>query len=151
MWSDNYKAYLMANIDVKNISDIETCDKDLQNLFKNLILGLVDFKSAKSTFTQTKNTALAELVERDKTDLETILTKASDIAIKKNNDYGSKNILKFGIIGIIVRIGDKISRYQNLVNNKTAQLVQDEKIEDTLLDIVNYATYGEMLSDGIWE
>ncbi len=151
MWSDNYKAYLMANIDVKNISDIETCDKDLQNLFKNLILGLVDFKSAKPTFTQTKNTALAELVERDKTDLETILTKASDIAIKKNNDYGSKNILKFGIIGIIVRIGDKISRYQNLVNNKTAQLVQDEKIEDTLLDIVNYATYGEMLSDGIWE
>ena len=91
------------------------------------------------------------MVKLKKSDIETILKTAQSIGIKKNNDYGSTNILKYGIIGIIVRLGDKIARFKNLSAQTTKQMVLDENLEDTLLDIINYSTYGEMLNDGVWD
>jgi len=91
-------------------------------------------------------------LETNKTSIESILDESFNLGVSKNNDYGSENILKFGIIGIIVRLGDKIARYKNLTTNKnTQQKVKDETIKDTLMDIVNYATYGEMLSNNVWD
>ncbi|MEM3781792.1 MAG: nucleotide modification associated domain-containing protein [Candidatus Micrarchaeaceae archaeon] len=72
-----------------------------------------------------------------------------ELGVRKNKDYGSDNILKFGTMGIIVRIGDKINRLNNLFKTGT-QEVKDEKLLDTLMDIFNYAVYGVMLSRNVW-
>lgn len=150
MWANNYNRYLFGDVNSKEIIGFEHSDKIMQNLFRSFLIGSTEEDQVKDAFIKVKNTALAEIVNLTKTDIETILKKAESIGVKKNNDYGSDNILKYGIIGIVVRIGDKIARYKNLTGQKVKQMVVDEKIEDTLLDIVNYSTYGEMLSDNVW-
>ena len=58
----------------------------------------------------------------------------------KNNDYGdsfSKQFQEYGITSSAIRLDDKLNRLKNLINNE--QQVNDESIEDTLLDMANYA------------
>ncbi len=64
---------------------------------------------------------------------------------KKNADYGDA-FAKFGLIGILMRIEDKIQRSLSITQNGV-NLVDDEKIRDTLLDLHNYAAMGLMLLD----
>ena len=52
----------------------------------------------------------------------------------------------YGPVGVLIRIGDKISRLQN-ISKKGIQLVEDEKIRDTLIDLHNYAAMAIMLLD----
>lgn len=74
---------------------------------------------------------------------------ALDLVDRKNQDYGRnkdpfKNFqlsVKVGVPvekGMMIRMMDKVSRIANLLRKKRAA-VTDEKIEDTLLDLVNYA------------
>ena len=53
---------------------------------------------------------------------------------------------KFGIIGVLIRLEDKINRAITL-DKKKVQLVDDESMRDTLLDLHNYAAMGLMLLD----
>jgi hypothetical protein len=62
---------------------------------------------------------------------------------KKNADYGDA-FAKFGVIGVLMRIEDKIQRALNISKN-SVELVCDEKIEDTLMDLHNYAAMALML------
>lgn len=84
-------------------------------------------------------------------DAETML----DILARKQHDYGHGNINAFGIIGVAVRISDKIARYKNLCDNKSKE--QNESLLDTLMDMVGYAVISRMLEDGtfnlplVWE
>lgn len=58
----------------------------------------------------------------------------------KNHDYGNsfdQSLYKFGLIASIVRMNDKMNRLETLTR-KNAE-VKDESIEDTLLDLANYA------------
>ena len=64
---------------------------------------------------------------------------------KKNKDYGDA-FSKYGPVGVIMRMGDKISRLQS-VSKSGIVLVNDEKIRDTLIDLHNYAAMGVMLLD----
>jgi len=151
-WSDNFNNYLHNSIDTSLISDFDKCDKLLQIAFRKLLIGVIDPVDIKPVFDKVKNTALFNILEMNKTSIESILNDSFNLGVSKNNDYGSDNILKFGIIGIIVRLGDKIARYKNLTTNKNIeQKVKDESLKDTLMDIINYATYGEMLSNNVWE
>ncbi|MEK7611276.1 MAG: nucleotide modification associated domain-containing protein [Patescibacteria group bacterium] len=57
---------------------------------------------------------------------------------KKNRDYG--NSFRFwGIAGLLVRLGDKIFRLQQLTTRGYKQKVKDERIPDTALDLANYS------------
>jgi len=68
---------------------------------------------------------------------KTIL-RCRNIFRKKNEDYGNA-FLDFGVIGILVRICDKINRISNLKQkNKTPEVI-DENIDDTFLDLFNYS------------
>lgn len=63
----------------------------------------------------------------------------NDIYQRKNADYGDsfaklRNELPSAIL---VRIYDKYSRLKNLLEGKD-QLVLDESIDDTLMDLANY-------------
>jgi len=59
---------------------------------------------------------------------------------RKNADYGNsfeKSLDKFGLVAAAVRIGDKVNRFENLIDKEN--LVKDESISDTLLDLATYA------------
>ena len=62
---------------------------------------------------------------------------------RKNADYGDA-FAKFGIIGVLMRIEDKIQRALSITRNGIT-IVDDETIRDTLLDLHNYAAMGLML------
>ena len=63
----------------------------------------------------------------------------------KNNDYGDA-FATYGPVGVIVRIGDKISRLASITSSGI-NLVQDESIRDTLMDLHNYCAMAVMLMD----
>lgn len=61
---------------------------------------------------------------------------------KKNHDYGDSfgiGYKEYGLTMPAIRLEDKLNRFKKLgLNNLDAQ-VNDESIEDTLLDLANYA------------
>ena len=68
---------------------------------------------------------------------------------KKNADYGNSfenSLDKHGLIAGIVRMDDKMSRLISL-NSKNEQLVNDESVRDTLMDLANYAIMSVMWLD----
>lgn len=64
---------------------------------------------------------------------------------KKNADYGDA-FAKYGLIGVLVRIEDKIQRAVTISKNKVT-LVDDETLKDTLLDLHNYAAMALILAE----
>lgn len=63
----------------------------------------------------------------------------------KNADYGDA-FADHGPVGVLVRIGDKLRRMQS-ISKSGVQLVKDESLRDTLLDLHNYAAMAVMLLD----
>ena len=76
--------------------------------------------------------------------LKEIQGRALELFKKKNADYGDA-FAEFGIIGVLMRIQDKISRALS-ISKSGVNLVDDESIKDTLIDLHNYAAMGLMLS-----
>lgn len=77
--------------------------------------------------------------------LSTVQTEAKELFRKKNADYGDA-FATYGTVGVLVRVGDKIQRLQS-ISKTGVQLVDDEKLRDTLIDLHNYAAMGIMLLD----
>jgi hypothetical protein len=75
--------------------------------------------------------------------LKTIQADALELFIKKNADYGDA-FAKFGIIGVLMRIEDKIQRALS-ISKSGITLIESESLKDTLLDLHNYAAMGLML------
>lgn len=70
-----------------------------------------------------------------------ICQKLNQVYKAKNHDYGDSfgdTYKKLGIISAVTRLSDKMNRLMSLAVSHNAQ-VKDEKIEDTLLDMANYA------------
>lgn len=73
--------------------------------------------------------------------------------VNKDSDYGDsfgKTFDKYGIVSALTRMSDKLNRIDNLtaINSRdsSTKMKVDESIEDTLLDLANYAmlTYLEL-------
>ena len=75
--------------------------------------------------------------------MKEIQSEGLELFTKKNIDYGDA-FAKYGIIGVLMRIEDKIQRALSITKNGV-NLVNDEKIQDTLLDLHNYAAMALML------
>lgn len=62
---------------------------------------------------------------------------------EKNADYGDsfgETYRKLGIISAVTRISDKTNRLINLAGKPEAErMVKDEALQDTLMDMANYA------------
>ena len=78
---------------------------------------------------------------------------------KKQKDYGSRNISEFGEQGVLVRSSDKFERLKNLhgkigiytPSDKNIILQEaNESIDDTWLDISNYAIIAQMIRNDKW-
>ena len=71
-----------------------------------------------------------------------LLDNLHDLYIAKNHDYGDSvhdTYEKYGLISFLVRMEDKLNRVRTLNKNSDDIQVPTEKIEDTLLDLANYA------------
>lgn len=67
--------------------------------------------------------------------------------IKKQTDYGSGNISRFGRDGLLVRCHDKIARLKNLHLVRGGESA-NESITDTYTDIIGYSAIGMMWERG---
>jgi len=77
--------------------------------------------------------------------LSAIQKEALELFTRKNADYGDA-FAKFGLVGVLVRIEDKIQRALS-ISNSGITLVDDEGLRDTLLDLHNYAAMALMLTN----
>ena len=77
--------------------------------------------------------------------MEKVQNEALELFKKKNKDYGDA-FANYGPIGVIVRMGDKMQRLVSVSKNGI-NLVSDESIRDTLVDLHNYAAMAVMLID----
>ena len=72
--------------------------------------------------------------------MESILNEIRQLHNRKNADYGDsfdKTLDEFGLVASATRMSDKFNRFKSLIKNPAQ--VQDEKIEDTLIDLASYA------------
>lgn len=59
----------------------------------------------------------------------------------KNRDYGDsfgQSFQKWGLPMACIRLGDKLNRLESFAQKKDMK-VEDESVEDTLMDMANYA------------
>ena len=77
--------------------------------------------------------------------MKKIQSDALALFTKKNIDYGDA-FAKYGIIGVLMGIEDKLQRSVSITKNGV-NLVNDEGIRDTLLDLHNYSAMALMLLD----
>lgn len=70
-----------------------------------------------------------------------ICDSLNELYEKKNQDYGDsfgKSYKEYGLTMSLIRLEDKLNRLKSLNKNGNAQ-VKDESIQDTLMDLANYA------------
>ena len=87
--------------------------------------------------------SLEERVKRHKE----IAEELNRVYEQKNTDYGdsfAESVREFGIVAALTRISDKYNRFKRLaLGNRN--LVGDESIRDTLLDMANYCIMLSMI------
>ena len=71
---------------------------------------------------------------KHKKNVEQLYKESRDLFEKKNNDYGDA-FMDYITIGILVRLGDKIKRTENLWQKSEPNF---ESIDDSLFDSFNY-------------
>ena len=72
-----------------------------------------------------------------------IQKEAIELFRKKNADYGDA-FANYGATGVIMRMGDKMQRFVSITNSGV-NLVDSEGLQDTLIDLHNYAAMAIML------
>lgn len=84
-------------------------------------------------------------------DVLAVFEEARALLLQKHNDYGPKNISDApggALNGLLVRMHDKQSRLRHLHEHGGAAV--DEPLEETLLDLANYALIGVLVLRGKW-
>lgn len=75
-------------------------------------------------------------------EIKNIASEISELQAKKDHDYGNafdKSMNQWGLTALAIRLGDKLSRLETLIDNKA---MVNESIQDTLIDIAAYAMMG---------
>ena len=79
------------------------------------------------------------------TQMEKVQKEGLELFKRKNADYGDA-FANYGVVGVLVRMGDKISGLQS-ITTKAVSLVNTESLRDTLIDLHNYSAMAIMLLD----
>jgi hypothetical protein len=89
---------------------------------------------------------------KNPSDVDTILNELRSIMMKKQEDYGPLNIALApggAMNGLRVRMYDKLARLNNMADKSATP--NYESIEDTFIDLANYAIIGLLVQRGQWE
>ena len=85
-------------------------------------------------------------------EFDNICTEISELVKSKNERYGDNNLTKFGHLGIIIRMYDKLSRLENLTKTGCKSAEEFDKlkksIEGQYKDIAGYAVVALRLMRG---
>jgi hypothetical protein len=95
----------------------------------------------------TKPTTINEFTDVSNKYYETL----HKILVSKQTDYGPSNIANAPggpLNGLRVRIYDKISRINNLIESGAQP--ENESLTDSFIDLANYAVIATMVLDGTW-
>ena len=88
---------------------------------------------------------------KNNTDVEQITDELLTLLFKKHADYGPLNIALApggAMNGLRVRMHDKLARLNHLVDK--GDTPNYESLEDTLIDLANYAIIGLLVQRGQW-
>ena len=91
------------------------------------------------------NLELEETTSSRVSQMQSIQNEGLELFKRKNQDYGDA-FANYGVIGVLVRMGDKIARAQS-ISTKSVSLVDTESLRDTLIDLHNYSAMAIMLLD----
>lgn len=94
------------------------------------------------TFREIGSEVSSWISENNKAYTNEIVEEIAKLHDKKNNDYGGAYYEMLEECGTAAGSGiiyNKARRFANLVKNSNQQMVKDESIEDTLLDLASYA------------
>jgi hypothetical protein len=86
-----------------------------------------------------------EIQQKRLEQMKTVQEEGFELFKKKNIDYGDA-FAQYGIIGVLMRIEDKLKRYMTITKNGV-NLINNEGIRDTLIDLHNYTAMAIMLLD----
>ena len=81
-----------------------------------------------------------------------IYNEAWELLVKKQLDYGPKNIANAPggpLNGLLVRMHDKMARLSHLIY-EVKDTPQNESIEDSFVDLLNYSAIALMVLRGKW-
>jgi hypothetical protein len=85
-------------------------------------------------------------------DVAKVYDDAEKLLLKKHKDYGPKNISMSpggALNGLRVRLHDKLARLNNLYDAGVEP--ENESLEDTFIDILNYAAIGLLVLKDQWD
>ena len=68
---------------------------------------------------------------------------------RKQQDYGPSNISAFGLLGIAVRLTDKVERIKTLIGSRRRR-PQNESLEDSFRDACVYGAIAQVVKRGHW-
>ena len=108
------------------------------NTFHYLNISSSDNKSSNNNLSKDKT---YDRVEQ----MKIVQNEGLELFKKKNADYGDA-FANYGVVGVLVRMGDKIARLQS-ITTKCVSLVNTESLRDTLIDLHNYSAMAIMLLD----
>jgi len=91
------------------------------------------------------NLELEETASSRVSQMQSIQSEGLELFKRKNQDYGDA-FAKYGVVGVLVRMGDKIARLQS-ISTTSISLVDTESLRDTLIDLHNYSAMAIMLLD----
>ena len=118
------------------ISELEILQKNILN-FLHIEISLIKIKNEKIIFDNLEKISLLDLkyltTFTEKESIQ-IIKENQDLFEKKNNDYGC-SYKDFTLLGLIVRINDKINRILTIEKKNT--MVDEDKCE-TVNDLYNY-------------
>ena len=154
---DSYNSILSQIEEYSQNMMSELLDKNVfvysMQIYKNKLMSLISRtdnetettisiqKPHKELFTSLFNISILSLdylSKKNQKSKKEIMEVNRDLFIRKNKDYGNY-FEDFKLIGIIVRLNDKINRICTLLEKRsTGPQVNDEAIEDTINDLYNY-------------
>lgn len=145
---------------VSNTSSVDSLIKFMRHRFDKTLEGIENYNHVSASSLIVDGQGIWSFVGRHALNILTMTgwrpNKDEMIAtlIRKQKDYGPENIARFGNIGLLIRMHDKVARLENIYSkcewdfNKAVAVnaVSDETIIDTLIDIMGYSAIALMWS-----
>jgi len=91
-----------------------------------------------------KKVVMQHMIDRVKQMIQ-VQSEGLELFKKKNADYGDA-FAELGVVGVLIRILEKIKRGIS-ISNSSISLIDSESLRDTLIDLHNYSAMAIMLID----
>ena len=135
--SENRKSISTPFSSTSSLMKLQSSEELRGSIF--IVINDIDLHVLMNVMVHINMACLKELtVESEHLNYKDIQKQNRDLFIKKNRDYGN-SFQDFGVIGILIRINDKINRLRSLTNKRAEDMqIKTESLMDTVNDLYNY-------------